>query len=400
MFKEAPVRASFFSELQRRAPDPLLSIIGQCRADKRAHKIDVGVGVFRNDAGETPVLQAIKAAECELLETQHTKAYLGPEGDLEFIGHMADLAMGQAAERRRLVGVQTPGGTGALRQAAALVRVSKPDARVFVGTPSWPIHEPIFHHAGLAVQKYRYFNRSTQTVAFDEMMDALGGARRGDLVLLHGACHNPTGADLTLAQWCEVAKLLDRTGAVPLVDLAYQGLGDGLEQDAAGLRLILDACETTLVAYSCDKNFGLYRERTGAFFAHTQADPDIVRSNALEISRTAWSMPPDHGAAAVNIILRSPALTKLWKSELAAMQARLSGLRALLADQHPCLASLRNHRGMFALLDLTAEDARALARDHAIYLAESGRINIAGLREDTVGRFARAIATLRESDPS
>lgn len=393
----APAR-SLFAGLQAQAPDPLLSLIALYKNDPRPQKLDLGVGVYRNAHGETPVFAAIKAAERVLLQDQPTKAYLGPEGDFGFLEAIAPVVFGSGAAGEGLFAVQTPGGTGALRLAAELANAGTPGARIWMGTPSWPIHAPIFRQAGLRVETSRYFDPASQRICFDEMMVALAKVEAGDLVLLHGACHNPTGADLSLAQWGDVAALLSARGAVPLIDLAYQGLGAGLDEDAAGMRLVMQASESAIVAYSCDKNFGLYRERTGALFVRARGHEDLVRSNILQLARCAWSMPPDHGAAAVRVILEDAGMTAQWRAELDAMRTRLNEVRAALAEADPRLEPLRDQHGLFALLPLSPAQVEAMRRDHAVYMAGSGRINIAGLTTETVQPFVRALDACLKGD--
>lgn len=393
----APAR-SLFQGLKPQQPDVLLSLIALYRQDPRPQKIDLGVGVYRDAAGDTPVFGAVKAAEAVLLETQPTKSYLGPEGDLRFLELIVPVIFGQGAASQDLFGVQTPGGTGALRLAAELANAGTPGARIWLGTPSWPIHAPIFAQAGLSVATYRYFDPKTQAVCFDEMMTALSGVEPGDVVLLHGCCHNPAGADLTLDQWRGVADLLAKRGAVPLIDLAYQGLGAGLDEDTAGLRLVLDTVDTALVAYSFDKNFGLYRERTGALFVRARGHADLVRSNILQLARCNWSMPPDHGAAVVRVVLEDAGLTAQWRAELDGMRQRLVSVRHALAEADPRLEPLRDQHGLFSLLSLTPAQVETMRRDHAVYMAGSGRINLAGLTADTVQPFVQALGACLSGD--
>ena len=376
-----------FSSLTAQAPDPLLSLIALYREDPRPQKIDLGVGVYRDEDGHTPIMRAMKAAERRLVEEQPTKSYLGPEGDVGFVALSAQLAMGPHAEG--LVGVQTPGGTGALRLAAALIQSARPGGTVWLGTPSWPIHAPIFESAGLTVRTYRHYDPATGGLAFEDLKRALQQARGGDVFLIHGCCHNPSGVDPDADQWTEIARLIAERGVVPLIDLAYQGLGDGLDEDAAGARLLVAAVDEALIAYSCDKNFGLYRERTGALFVKAAA-AETARSNLHLLARYIWSMPPDHGAAAARIILETPALNADWRAELDTVRDRLNGVRQALAAAHPRLAPLGDQKGMFSLLPLTPDQVSAIRRDHAVYMAGSGRINIAGLTLESVPRFAQA----------
>ncbi|MFC5374207.1 aromatic amino acid transaminase [Brevundimonas faecalis] len=377
-----------FGALTPQAPDPLLSLIALYREDARPEKIDLGVGVYRDEAGHTPIMRAMKAAERKLVDEQPTKSYLGPEGDVGFVALSARLAMGPQAEG--LIGVQTPGGTGALRLAAALVQSARPGGTVWLGAPSWPIHAPIFESAGLKVRGYRHYDPATGALAFEDILEALGQASAGDVFLIHGCCHNPSGADPDAGQWAEIARLTAERGVVPLIDLAYQGLGEGLDEDAAGARLVVAAVDEALIAYSCDKNFGLYRERTGALFVKAAGSIDATRSNLHALARYMWSMPPDHGAAATRIILETPALAADWRMELDTVRERLNGVRQALAAAHPRLAPLGGQKGMFSLLPLAPDQVIAIRKDHAVYMAGSGRINIAGLTLESVPRFVQA----------
>jgi aromatic-amino-acid transaminase len=383
-----------FQTLLPQPPDGLLTLIGLFRDDPRNSKIDLGVGTYRNAAGVTPVVEAIKAAERILLDAQQTKAYLGPEGDQRFVDLLRPIVFGAAdAHSERLVGVQTPGGGGALRLGGELITVARPGAKVWLGTPTWPNHRPVLEAAGLTVVEYRYFDPATQSLCFDDMHAALSAAEPGDVVLLHGCCHNPTGAELDPAQWDAVARLLAERGLMPFIDLAYQGLGGGLDIDAYGTRRVLAAVDEALVAYSCDKNFGLYRERTGALFALAR-DADaasVVFGNLLALARVNWSMPPDHGAAAVRIVLDSPELLRLWRTELDGMCRRINAVREALAAADHRLAFLSRQRGMFSQLPIMPATVAALRRDHGIYMAGSGRINLAGLQVADAGTFVDAL---------
>ena len=387
-----------FDGLKLQAPDALLALIGLYAADPRADKIDLGVGVYRDESGATPVFRAVKAAEARLVETQSSKSYLGPEGDARFTELLQPIAFGASVDPATVVGVQTPGGTGALRLAAELIGAAKPHAKIWLGTPTWPNHTPVFSAAGLTLATYRYFDQAAQVIRFDEMMDALSGAEAGDVVLLHGCCHNPTGANLTAAQWTEVAQVVGKRGLVPLVDLAYQGLGAGLDEDSAGLRQVMDAAEDVIVAYSCDKNFGLYRDRVGALYvrAKQKGRAELILSNMLALARPNWSMPPDHGAAVVRTILEDATLTADWRKELATMRERIAAVReALAAGDNNLLAPIAKQQGMFSLLPLSAEQVATLRRDHAVYMAGSGRANLAGLTLKTVPRFIEALRAVR-----
>lgn len=382
-----------FDSLQPVPPDAILSLMGQLRADTRPGKLDLGVGVYRNAEGRTPVLHAVKTAEQRLVDQQDSKSYLGSEGNQGFTDLMAQVVFGDLAGNPRLSGVQTPGGTGALRLGAGLVAHSGRAPTVWIGTPTWPNHVAIFRDAGLQVQTHSFLAADNATVDFDAFIDALSQARAGDVILLHGCCHNPSGAGLDLAQWDALTSLVIERGLVPFIDLAYQGFGEDLENDVAGVRAMLRAVPEALVAYSCNKNFGLYRERVGALWvlSRTEAGNAIARSNLLGIARCLWSMPPDHGAAVVRLILEDEALSAAWRDELAQMRDRINGLRAALAEAHPALAAIGRQRGMFSILPLPRDVVVGLRGSHAIYMADSGRINIAGLTLDSIPGFVDAL---------
>ncbi|MDB5669730.1 MAG: aspartate/tyrosine/aromatic aminotransferase [Alphaproteobacteria bacterium] len=390
---------TLFDRLGAQKPDALLQLIALCNADPRPDKIDVGVGVYKDSAGNTPILRAVKKAEAILLETQETKSYLGSQGDARFVELIKPIAFGEGASGDdRIVGVQTPGGCGALRLGAELIVAADPDARIFVGQPTWPNHGPLIECAGVRMVNHPYYDNQSHAILFDEMMSALGEGRPGDLVLVHGCCHNPTGADLSLDQWRALADIVSRRGLIPFVDLAYQGLGHGLEADAEGTRLVVEAADQALVAHSNDKNFGIYRERTGSLFikASSKAAAGTVMSNLLGLARTMWSMPPDHGAAVVRIVLDDADLRADWRSELDEMCARIRSLRARLAAYDERLAYIGDQNGMFSMLPLSPEQVLAVREKDGIYMAGSGRFNVVGLSDDNVDRFAAAV--VREMD--
>lgn len=377
--------------------DALLALIGAFRSDPRLDKIDVGVGVYRDPQGRTPVLRAVKEAERRLLDQQQSKGYLGPEGDIGYFEALKPIIFGTHDLADRLSGLQTPGGTGALRVAAELIARALPGARIWIGSPTWPNHPPILKAAGLTIAGYDHYNVASQRLSIEAVLAALGQAAPGDVALLHGCCHNPTGADFDIDQWKAIATLLRDRGVLPLIDLAYQGLGQGLDEDAAGTRLTLDIVGEGLIAYSCDKNFGLYRERVGALYAVAKS-PDqarIIQSNLLSLTRANWSMPPDHGAAIVRVILEDPDLSADWRAELAEMRERIQHIRNLLADADLALAPLAAERGMFSTLPLSTDEVARLRAEHGIYMPSSGRINLAGLTPETVPPFVAALATLR-----
>src|SRR3954471_5857634 len=391
MVSEKP---TLLARLEEQSSDSLLALIALCNADPRPGKIDVGVGVYRDAAGNTPILRSVKAAEKILWETQETKSYLGSQGDARFVELIKPIVFGEAAAGDdRIVGMQTPGGCGALRLGAELIVRADPNARIYVGTPTWPNHEPLIGEAGVEMVDYPYYSKESRTISFDRMMDALGEARAGDLLLLHGCCHNPTGADLDPGQWRAVADLVAARGLIPYVDLAYQGLGLGLEPDAEGTRLVVEAAEQAIVAQSCDKNFGVYRERVGNLFvkAASAKAAQVVYGNLLQLSRTMWSMPPDHGAAIVHLVLDDPGLRSDWNAELLEMCARIRSLRARLAAYDERLAYIDRQNGMFSILPLTPAQVLELREEKGIYLAGSGRFNVVGLSDDNVGLFAAAV---------
>jgi aromatic-amino-acid transaminase len=385
-----------FDSLTRQPDDPLLALIGLYRADARAEKIDLGVGVYRDEEGATPIFRAVKAAERQLVESQPTKAYVGPEGNPVFLDHLWALTAGDAGRGLAKAALQTPGGSGALRLAADLM-ARMGTRRIRLGLPSWPNHASIFKAAGLEVVGYPFFDVPSQAVLFDRMMEALEGAERGDAVLLHASCHNPTGAGLTAEQWALAAAAIAKRGLLPLIDIAYQGYGKGLDADAAGLRHLIATVPEALVAVSCSKSFGLYRERTGAIYAVTQSaeSATTVRSNLAALARTSYSMPPDHGATVVATILGDDALKADWMAELESMRGRIVSIRERLATglarRWQVLTAVADQEGMFSLLPLEEADVMRLRAEHGIYMPGSGRINIAGLKsaevDDVIEKF-------------
>jgi aromatic-amino-acid transaminase len=383
-----------FSALKDQPSDSLLELIQLHRADPRADKIDLGVGVYKDEQGHTPVMAAVKQAEAALLHSQTSKSYLGTAGDMGFVEALIPVVFGEARRGdTALSGVQTPGGTGALRLAAELLNRARPGATVWVGTPTWINHFPLLEDAGLTIREYRSFDRETQSVIFPALRKALESAAPGDIVLLHACCHNPTGADLSPEQWREVAGLCAERGLLPLIDLAYQGLGQGLGADAAPARDLLKQVPEALIAYSCNKNFALYRDRVGALFYQCRdaARRERLRGNLINLARTLWSMPPDHGAAVVRLILSDAALAKMWSDELDAMRLRVHSLRTALAAAHPGLGFLTRQNGLFSTLPLSPEEVLSLRTQHSIYMAVSGRVNLAGLATAQVPVLAAAL---------
>lgn len=388
---QAPVTG--LSDLAPVPADSLLALIAMCNADQRADKIDVGVGVFRDGEGRTPILEVMKRAEQMLVNGQETKAYLGSAGDKRFTELLRPILLGRHAEDDRIVGLQTPGGCGALRLAFELIAVANPKARVLVGNPTWPNHPPVIEAAGLEIVGYRYYDKAAGRILFDEMMDALRAGRRGDVVLLHACCHNPTGADLSDDQWDEVTKIVAERGLLPMVDIAYQGFGRGLQEDARGLHGLLDVCDEVMIAQSCDKNFSVYRDRVGSLFVKTASRQasDTAMAHLAQIARQMWSMPPDHGAAACRIILDTPEFAARWHEELDAMRDRINAVRQRIASADPRLAFIGQQYGMFSMLPLPTEKVVALREHHAIYMADSGRFNVVGMGDDAIDRFIAAV---------
>ncbi|MEO6199285.1 MAG: aromatic amino acid transaminase [Sphingomicrobium sp.] len=386
-------KARGLADLEPVKSDSLLALIALAAADPRADKIDVGVGVFRDGEGNTPILKVMKIAEQRLVDTQVTKAYLGGRGDVRFTELLRPILLGEHAEDKRIAGLQTPGGCGALRLGFQLIARANPKARVLVGTPTWPNHEPIIGGVGLEFVEYPYLDRANGGIYFDKMIAALEAAAPGDVVLLHGCCHNPSGADLDDEQWDAVTEVVARRGLLPFVDIAYQGFGRGLDEDARGLRGLLSACDEVIAAQSCDKNFSVYRDRVGSLWIKTGAEETTKTAMAqtLQDAREMWSMPPDHGAAAVAIILDDGELRARWLGELKGMRDRINSIRQRIASADPRLAYIGRQFGMFSLLPLSKEHVLKLRTDHSIYMADSGRFNVVGMADRDVDRFVGAV---------
>lgn len=386
------------TNLQQQPADALLALIKLHNNDPRPDKIDLGVGVYRTATGATPVFGAIKAAEKKLLETQDSKAYLGPEGDMGFVHALMPYVFGKADPSMggRIDGMQTPGGTGAVRLALALAKRAGVQ-RIWMGTPSWPNHAQIIADLGLEMKGFVHATKSG-LVDMDSLRFAIEQAQEGDAILLHGCCHNPSGIDYSNANWDEIAGLVAKAKLLPIIDLAYQGLGHGMEEDAYGMRRVMAAVPQAIVAYSCDKNFGLYRDRVGAVYVMMETADQLgpVMSNGYALARAAWSMPPDHGAAAVRIILEDAAMTAQWLAELDDMRNRMRQVRARLASAGKAggvdLAPLGAQSGLFSIVPLTPEQVLAMREKHGVYMAGSGRINVAGLTMDNIDKFIAAVA--------
>jgi aspartate aminotransferase len=392
-----------FEGLQLITADSILGLMAAFRADPDTRKVDLGVGVYRDDHGETPVLGAVTRAEGALLDQQTTKSYVGPAGNPGFNAEMEKLVFGAghaALKAGRIRTVQTPGGCGALRLGADLIRAAAPDTVVHVSSPTWANHVPLISGAGLALERYPYFEASTGGVQFQSMLAALEKLPPRAVVLLHASCHNPTGADLSPDEWRALLELVRRRRLLPFIDMAYQGLGEGLESDAFGIRLFCAELPEVVCAVSCSKNFGLYRERVGALHViseHGKA-ADAVLSQLVRLGRSMWSMPPDHGAEIVRRILADDALRALWEEEVLAMRRRIQGLRREFVAQLAVYCPQRDfgfierQRGMFSFFGISTAQVQALRAAHHIYMTDDSRINIAGLRRENLEYVARATA--------
>ncbi|MBK5934567.1 aromatic amino acid aminotransferase [Rhodovulum imhoffii] len=386
-----------FAGLSAQSPDKIIGLMQAFRADPRTDKVDLGVGVYRAPDGTTPVMRAVKRAEQRLWEEEATKSYTALEGDAGFHAALSGLLLGPPPEDR-LAYAATPGGTGAVRQALELLARANASLCVWLPGPTWPNHPAIIDHLGLKRREYRYYDPATQCVDFDAMMADLARIGPDDVVLLHGCCHNPTGADLTLPQWQEITAHLGQTGALPLIDIAYLGFGDGPEADAQGLSHIVATLPEALICMSCSKNFGLYRERTGLLMALSPnlATRDIVQGNLSNLNRQNFAFPPDHGARLVTMVLNDPALRRDWLAELTEMRNRMQSLRGALAEvlraesRSDRFGFLTAQRGMFSLLGASTPQVAALRETHGIYMIGDSRINIAGLPENDLPRLARA----------
>jgi aromatic-amino-acid transaminase len=375
-----------------KAPDPLLKIIKMFRDDPRADKIDLGVGVYRDENGQTPVMRAVKEAERRLLEQQTTKTYVGQQGDLEFLRLLGELAFGAAAAG--MVSQQAVGGTGALRLGFDLLREAGAK-RVILPTPSWPNHPALIAAARLERVDVPFFDVAAQRIDIDGLVAGFDEAERGDAIILQACCHNPLGADFALTHWEALAEAVNARGLIPFLDLAYQGFGDGIDEDVAGVRTFLERVPEAIIAVSGAKSFGIYRERVGALYVKTaQSSRAAVASNMAAIARANYSMPPDHGAACVREILADPTLSTLWRDELDHIRAHIKRTRAALAATRVNalpMHEVARHKGMFSTLPLNGDQIGALREAHGVYMTDAARINVAGLRETDIPRFVAAL---------
>ncbi len=393
-----------FETLEPLAPDSILGVTIAYRRDTSPLKVDLGVGVYRDASGNTPVPAAVREAERALIGAQTTKSYVGPAGNVEFNERIVALALGPLAAglATRTATIQTVGGCGALRLGAELVKAARPDTVVHVSGPTWANHEPLVGSSGMRLERYPYFDATRRAVAFDAMLSHIDQLPAASLVLLHACCHNPTGADLSPDQWQALAAVIEHRGLVPFVDLAYQGLGDDLETDAVGLRTLAERVPELLLAVSCSKNFGLYRERTGALAVISAGNlaRTAVATHQARLARCMYSMPPDHGAAIVARVLADASLRQQWEAEVGSMVARMKSLRALFAARLSArlpgqdFAWVTQQRGMFSLLGLPQADIARLRDEHHVYMPPDGRVNVAGISDANVDYVADAIASL------
>lgn len=393
---------AMFHTLKPVPPDPLLGVTEAFRADPSPAKIDLGVGVYRDASGQTPVMAAVRTAEQRMLAKQATKAYVGPAGNRPFAEALAKLTLGDGhpvITAKRVASLQAPGGSGALRLAAELLKLSGYAGAVHVSDPTWANHIPLMAGAGLATAKYPYYDVATGGVQVGRLLETIDALAEGSVVLFHASCHNPTGADLKPADWQQIVAVLARRKLVPLVDLAYQGLGQGLAEDAYGARLLAEQLPEALIAVSCSKNFGMYRERVGVLLTvgESAERAGVAMSHMQGLARRMYSMPPDHGAAVVAEVFADPGLYQSWEAELTVMRERVNGLRRdLAAALRTAFGSARfdfvaGQAGMFSMLGLPPEVVSTLREQHHIYMAPDSRVNIAGLRAEQIPQVAAAI---------
>ena len=392
-----------FESLAAKPADAILKLIAEHNNDTREEKVDLGVGVYRDADGNTPILSSVKAAEHWLVDSQASKAYLGSRGDAVFCDAIERLVFGDEANSdERLATVQSPGGSGALRVAAELILRANPKARMWVSDPTWNNHVPLLGEAGVGLVAYPYYDTDSNSIRFDAMLDALSKAVPGDLLLLHGCCHNPTGMDLTREQWLAVADVVVERQVIPFIDFAYQGFAVGMDDDAFGARLMYERVPEMVVTHSCSKNFGLYRDRVGAltFVAGDEDTAKRVDSQALSVVRTMYSLPPDHGAAVVSRILADDGLRAQWEAEVADMRSRLKGMRSLLvstlAEAAPGhdFSHIGRTTGMFCYLGISPEQVARIKAERGVYMVDSGRINVCGITEGNVRYLTESIASI------
>ena len=388
-----------FKNLQQQPPDKILALMNEFKEDPRDQKLDLGVGVYKDPTGITPIMRSIKLAEKKWWEIESSKSYVGLVGDPAFSDAIISLVLGNSIPRNLIASAATPGGTGAVRQGFELFKIANPGVRVFVSDPTWPNHISILQYLNIPFETYRYFDNETRGVDFDSMVSDLSRAKAGDVILLHGCCHNPTGANLDKQQWKIIIDLLNKNGATPMIDLAYQGFGDGLEEDAYATRLIAESVPETVIASSCSKNFGIYRERAGLLMLISQdsSKRNINQSMLAYLNRQNYSFPPDHGSRLVSIVLNDKDLRSDWMSELEDIRNSLLNLRVQLSDELQKISGsnrfsfIASHRGMFSRLGATPSQVEKMRKEFGIYMVSDSRFNVAGLNNETVPALAKAI---------
>ena len=396
-----------FENLKLQPEDKIMALMSLFKADERKEKIDLGVGVYKNNNGQTPIMSAVQKAAIILNNTQKTKSYVGLSGNLGFIDNISQLVLADVVPKNQIIGAQAPGGTGAFHQLLLLIRSMEKDKRVWISSPSWPNHAAILNHLGIQFNNYNYFDYDTCEVNFSRMMSDLQKISSGDVLLLHGCCHNPTGANLSLENWTELTKFCEKKNILPLIDLAYQGFGDGINDDVKGVQYMASNLPEVCIGISCSKNFGLYRERVGAalMVVSDKKIHKLVEENLKSFNRVTFSFPPDYGASLVEIILggnnsQNKELIHLWEKELNSMRNGMLVLRKLLSDSLRRSTNstrfdfIERHRGMFSLMGLSVDQVARLRTEFGIYMVGDSRINIAGLNKDQIDYFSSSIASV------
>ena len=396
-----------FENLKLQSEDKIMALMSLYKADERKEKIDLGVGVYKNNKGQTPIMDAVQKAARILNNTQKTKSYVGLSGNLGFIDNISQLVLADVVPKNQIIGAQAPGGTGAFHQLLLLIRSMEKDKRVWISSPSWPNHAAILNHLGIQFNNYNYFDYDTCEVNFSRMMSDLQKISSGDVLLLHGCCHNPTGANLSLENWTELTQFCEKKNILPLIDLAYQGFGDGINDDVKGVQYMASNLPEVCIGISCSKNFGLYRERVGAalMVVSDKKIHKLVEENLKSFNRVTFSFPPDYGASLVEIILggnnsQNKELIHLWEKELNSMRNGMLELRKLLSDSLRRSTNstrfdfIERHRGMFSLMGLSVDQVARLRTEFGIYMVGDSRINIAGLNKDKIDYFSSSIASV------
>jgi len=393
-----------FDSLPVLPPDSILGLAAACRADPNPDKVDLTLGVYMDETGLCPVFEAVQQAQQALVSEEQTKVYMPPQGDPDYLAGIRSLVLGEvgmASLSDRSSAVQTPGGCGAVRLGAEVLHAAAPTATVWVSDPTWPVHIPLMGSVGLQFKTYRYYSSEMKGLDFDAMISDLEDARSGDVVLLHGCCHNPSGVDPTKEQWATLAELLAERQLLPMIDFAYQGMGAGLDEDAAGIRMVLERVPEMIIAVSSSKNIGLYRERAGAvvFVGGDARAAEAMASQAVSAARRVYSMPPAHGALLAGRVLSSPTLRSSWQTELGQICERINGLRGQFRDALTTATGqdfgfIGTEHGMFSFLGLSVEQAQRLREEQSVYMLDSSRINIAGLNANNLGRVVEAVAAV------